>query len=144
MKGISIENSKLTHNDSFPVVAIGASAGGLEAITELLKHLPVNCGMCYIYIQHLSPSHESKLAEILGRVTAMPVLEAKDQLKIRPDQVYIIPPNREMTVADGILKLSLRPTIPQKNLPINRFFISLADNYREKAIGILLSGNPPD
>lgn len=114
------------------------------AVTDLLKHLPADTGMSYIYIQHLDPSHESRLDEVLGRVTKMPVMEATEKLKIKPNHVYIIPPNRQMTLADGSLRLSLRPTRPQTHLPINYFFNSLAENYGERAIGVLLSGNPPD
>ena len=144
MKGIEVKDISAKKTKHFPVVAIGASAGGLEAITELLKNLPVNTGMVYVYIQHLDPDHESMLPSILSRVTKMPVQEAKEALKIKPDHLYIIPPNREMVLEDGSLKLSLRPTRPQRHLPINHFFTSLAENYKEKAIGILLSGNPPD
>jgi two-component system CheB/CheR fusion protein len=144
MKGIAVKDISEKKIKHFPVVAIGASAGGLEAITELLKNLPVNTGMVYVYIQHLDPDHESMLPSILGRVTKMPVQEAKEAVRIKPDHLYIIPPNREMELANGSLKLSLRPSRPQRHLPINHFFTSLAENYKEKAIGILLSGNPPD
>jgi two-component system CheB/CheR fusion protein len=144
MKGIAVKTSEEKKSTQLPVVAIGASAGGIEAITELLKHLSPTTGMSYIYIQHLIPDHESKLTEILGRVTAMPVQEAKERMKVKPDHIYVIPPNREMTLANGTLKLTLRPARPEKHLPINHFFSSLAENYKEKAIGILLSGNPPD
>ncbi len=144
MKGVEIKNTAEKKRKSFPVVAIGASAGGIEAITELLKHLPAATGMTYVYIQHMDPDHESMLVSILGRVTKMPVLEAKEATRIKQDHIYIIPPNREMILIDGSLKLSLRPARPKLHLPINQFFVSLAENYKEKAIGILLSGNPPD
>src|SRR5215213_5752566 len=145
MKGIPVNNSeekRLTRG--FPIVAIGASAGGVEAIIEFLKNVPDNTGMSYIYIQHLDPNHESRLVEILSRVTKMQVQEAEEKLKLKPDHFYIIPPNREMAVEDGNLKLSIRPAKPLNHSPINHFFISLAENYKEKAIGILLSGNAPD
>jgi two-component system CheB/CheR fusion protein len=145
MNGIPVKSSAQTSKlKYFPVVAIGASAGGIEAMVELLKSLPENTGMAYVYIQHLDPERESMLTEILGRNTSMPVLEAREGLKVKADHLYIIPPNREMTVEEGTLKLSMRPAKPQIHLPINQFFISLAENYKEKSIGILLSGNPPD
>jgi two-component system CheB/CheR fusion protein len=144
MKGIPVKNTDINKSKHFPIVAIGASAGGIEAMSALLKSLPGDTGMAYVYIQHLDPERESMLAEILGRNTTMPVVEAREGLKVKPDHLYIIPPNREMTLADGTLKLSLRPAKPQIHLPINQFFVSLADNYKEKSIGILLSGNPPD
>src|SRR5436309_1059806 len=75
----------------FPIAGIGASAGGLEAFTELLKHLPVNSGMGYVLIQHLDPNHESILPDLLARITAMPVLEAKNNTIVKPDRIYVIP-----------------------------------------------------
>src|SRR4051812_20696863 len=84
----------------FPIVAIGASAGGLEAMTELLKSLPADTGMGFIYIQHLDPSHKSMLTEILSRATKMKVQEATQELTIKSNNLYIIPPDRDMTIAD--------------------------------------------
>src|SRR4051794_3279304 len=106
MKGIPIKSGDDKKPGSFPVVAIGASAGGIESFTELLKHLPENTGMAYVYIQHMNPDHESKLTEILARATKMNVLEAKEKLKLKPDHIYIIPPNRELKIQDGALVLS--------------------------------------
>src|SRR5437773_6352985 len=81
---------------SFPVVGIGASAGGLEAFTHLLEHLPLDTGMAFVLVQHLDPDHESALAQILARVTSMPVREVANELRIEPNHVYIIPPNTDM------------------------------------------------
>ncbi|RYZ28911.1 MAG: PAS domain S-box protein [Chitinophagaceae bacterium] len=128
----------------FPVVAIGASAGGIEALTDFLKHLPADTGISFIYIQHLSPEHESNLAQVLSRSSEIPVLEAKEGIKLKPNHLYIIPPNRSMTLSGDVLRLSLRPVRPKTHSPINEFFISLADAHKERAIGVLLSGNPPD
>jgi len=144
MQGIPIKTGDEKKVSGFPVVAIGASAGGLESFTELLKYLPENTGMAYVFIQHTSPEHESKLSEVLSRVTKMTVLEAREKLKVKPDHIYVIPPNREMKIEDGLLMLSMRPTRSQNHSPINHFFLSLAENYKEKAIGVLLSGNAPD
>jgi two-component system CheB/CheR fusion protein len=107
MKGIEVQNKTGKKPKEYPIVAIGASAGGIEAITELLKHLPADTGMAYVYIQHMDPDHESMLPSIIGRATRMPVQEAKEALRIKPDNLYIIPPNREMELVDGSLKLSL-------------------------------------
>jgi two-component system CheB/CheR fusion protein len=128
----------------FPIVAIGASAGGIEAFTELLQHLPTTTGMSYIYVQHLSPDHESSLSAIFSRITQIPVEEAKEGTQLKPDHLYVIPPNRTLTLADGALVLSLRPVRPEMHLPINDFFVSLAESYKERAVGVLLSGNAPD
>jgi two-component system CheB/CheR fusion protein len=144
MKGIPVNNSEEKKATAFPVVAIGASAGGIEAFIDLLKFLPPSTGMAYVFIQHMSPDHESRLVEILSRATKMNVVEAKDKLKVKPDTVYVIPPARELKIEKGVLLLSVRPAKPVSHSPINYFFLSLAENYKEKAIGILLSGNAPD
>ena len=91
--------------NSFPVVAIGASAGGLEAMMELLKYLPSDTGMAFIYVQHLSPDHKSMLTEILSKKTKMIVQEIDDMDKIKPDNVFVIPYNKGIEVTDGHIKL---------------------------------------
>src|SRR5437870_2052127 len=87
----------------FPVVAIGASAGGIEAMTALLKNLPSDTGMAYVYIQHLAPTHKSLLSVILGKITGMTVLEAKEKMHIERNHLYVIPPNKDMHIIDGVL-----------------------------------------
>ncbi|HWI92992.1 MAG TPA: CheR family methyltransferase [Flavisolibacter sp.] len=144
MKGVPIKNADDKRTGGFPIVAIGASAGGIESFTDLFQHIPEATGMAYVFIQHTSPDHNSKLIEVLGRTTRIPVLEAKDKLKVKPDTIYVIPPNREIKVEDGILVLSVSPSRPLNHSPINHFFISLSEHYKEKAIGVLLSGNAPD
>jgi two-component system, chemotaxis family, CheB/CheR fusion protein len=136
-----VENKK---NKFFPVVAIGASAGGVQAVQELFKKVPHNTGMAFVYIQHLDPTHESKLSEILSRATKMRVQDAKNLQHIAPDEVYVIPPNKDMAIIDGVLTLQPRKARPAKHMPIDRFFISLAEKHKEGAIGILLSGSAND
>src|SRR5207245_10792462 len=92
------------------VVAIGASAGGLEAFSQLLRELPTDTGMAFVLIQHLDPKHESQLSEVLSRTTAMPVITVTDRLRVEPNHIYVIPPNAEMTIADGGLALTARAT----------------------------------
>jgi two-component system CheB/CheR fusion protein len=128
----------------FPLVAIGASAGGLEAITEMLQNLDPETGMAYVYIQHLDPVHKSMLSTILSRATRMPVGEASNQLEVKPNHLYIIPPNKDMSVLDGIIQLKTRKPKPAVHLPIDHFFASLAEIYKEDSIGIVLSGNASD
>ncbi|MES2621448.1 MAG: CheR family methyltransferase [Bacteroidota bacterium] len=128
----------------FPIVAIGASAGGLEAVTELLKNLSPETGMAYIYIQHLDPNHQSMLSNILAKATDMSVMEAEDKMIIQANCFYVIPPNKEMYILDGVLRLNARPLRPALSLPINRFFMSLAEKQKKGAIGIVLSGNASD
>src|SRR5204863_7873153 len=89
----------------FPVVCVGASAGGLEAFNQLLDALAPDTGMAFVLVSHLSPSHPSHLAEILGRATHMPVAEVKDEPTVQPNRVYVIPPDRSMVIAGGRLKL---------------------------------------
>ncbi|RRB13752.1 chemotaxis protein CheB [Larkinella knui] len=127
-----------------PVVAIGASAGGLEAVSQLFENLSSTTGFAFVYIQHLDPNFESQIATIIGRVTAMPVREAEHEMRIERDYVYIIPPNKDIEVVDGVLTLSPRRPQPHIQMPIDQFFTSLASRQREGAIGILLSGAASD
>ncbi len=144
VKNVQGNGREKRRSKPFPIVAIGASAGGLEAITELLKNLPPDTGMAYVYIQHLDPTHKSMLTEILSRATTMPVAEATDAMFIEADHVYIIPPNKEMYILDGVLKLNPRPNKPALSMPVNQFFKSLAEKQKEGSIGIVLSGTASD
>jgi two-component system, chemotaxis family, CheB/CheR fusion protein len=130
-------------NNTFPVVGIGASAGGLEAFTQLLGALPVDTGMAFVLIQHLNPEQPSLLTEILSRATPMVVIEVQNGMAVEPNCVYVIPPNRKMQIAHGVLTLSLRPKSGQF-LPINAFFYSLAEDLGSMAIGVVLSGTDGD
>ena len=130
----------------FPVVGIGASAGGLAAIEEFFTALPRDraIGMAFVLVQHLSPDHESILIDLVKRYTRMPVLQVEDGIKVRPDCVYIIPPGRDMALLNGKLQL-LEPGAPRGlRLPIDFFFRSLAQDRKERAICIVLSGTGTD
>ena len=137
-------NSPSQAISTVPVVGVGASAGGLEMFQRLLSALPVDTGFAFVAVQHLDPNHRSLLAEILGRSTSMPVLEASDRVKVEPDHVYVIPPNIELTIKDGLLHLAPRPESPGFHMPIDRFFASLADECGSRAICIVLSGTGSD
>jgi two-component system CheB/CheR fusion protein len=129
---------------AFPIVGIGASAGGLEALGQFFRHAPPNSGMAFVLVQHLDPSHASLLAEILQRTTTMPVAEAQDQILVEPNCVYVIPPNRDMAIFHGKLQLSV-PNEPRGlRMPIDAFLRSLAEDRQDKAIGIILSGTGTD
>ena len=130
--------------ESFPIAAIGASAGGLDAFTQLLKNLPIDTGMGFVLIQHLAPEHESQLSEILRRTTEMPVNQAQEGMRIVPNNVYVIPPNTLMTLEQGILRLEPRRRVRGKYMVIDGFFSSLAADRGENAIAVLLSGNNED
>jgi two-component system CheB/CheR fusion protein len=129
---------------SFTVVAIGASAGGLEAFSLLLKKLPSDTGMAYIYVQHLSPNHKSLLTTILSKITKMKVQEIDNMEKMEPNNVYIIPPNKVIEVINGHIQLLpfIKKNIP--NLTIDFLFSSLAETHKENVIGIVLSGYAND
>src|SRR5258705_1713054 len=103
----------------FPIVGIGASAGGLEAFSELLRHLPLQTGMAFVLVQHLDPKHSSELREILARTTKIPVSEVTDGTVVRPDHIYVIPPNTVMAIKDGSLRLSARVLERGVHLPID-------------------------
>ncbi len=137
----------LTKSDNlFPVVGIGASAGGLDAFKKLLKAIPENSGMAYVLVQHLHPEHESFLADLLQKVTKVPVLEIADDIKVEPNHIYIIPSNKMLIANDGKLELSPRPAKSKNklNLPIDLFFASLAEIHQTHAIGVVLSGTGSD
>lgn len=128
----------------FPIVGIGASAGGLDAFTKLFEQLPSDTGMAFVLIQHLAPTHESVLSELLSRVTPMPVSEVEDDMEVEPNHVYVIPPNMNMSISRGILKLITREKTRGLYLPIDYFFRSLAENIDGISIGVVLSGTGSD
>jgi two-component system CheB/CheR fusion protein len=130
-------------SNAFPVVGVGASAGGLEAFKRLLKAIPESSGMAYILVQHLEPNHESMLPEILQKNIQIPVEEITDNVHVEPNHIYIIPSNKLLTADDGRLRLKPRPK-DKKSLPIDLFFTSLAEVHGSHAIGVVLSGTASD
>ena len=129
---------------SFPIVGVGASAGGLEAFTQLLQALGSGTEMAYVLVQHLDPSHESVLTELLARATEMPVRQVTDATQVEPNHVYVIPPNVDMSISQGILRLTPRTETHGHHMPIDRFLRSLAEDQRSNAIGVILSGTASD
>ena len=123
------------------VVAVGASAGGLEAFTDLLRHLPADTGMAFVLIQHLAPGHDSMLAQLLSRETAMPVNQVEDGTVLAPNQVYVIPPNAAMTISGLALALKPRETA---GTAIDAFLRSLAASRKSAAVAVILSGTGSD
>ena len=138
------QSEKQSTEPSCLVVGVGASAGGLEAFNELLKPLPKNPGMAFVLIPHLDPTHESAMTELLARRTTMSVRQVHDGMRVMRDCVYIIPPNRSMTIHDGILLLAKRQIEDGPPMPIDTFFRSLAADCGKKAIGVVLSGTASD
>jgi two-component system CheB/CheR fusion protein len=125
------------------VVGAGASAGGLEAFTELLSHLPDDTGMAFVLIQHLDPDHESHLTELLARASKMPISEVKGETRAEANHVYVIAPRRNLGISDGVLQTPPRPA-GGRNMPIDAFLRSLAADRGSKALGVVLSGTASD
>ncbi|MBA3987263.1 MAG: histidine kinase, partial [Flavobacteriales bacterium] len=133
--------SSSAHN--FPIVGIGASAGGLDAFKQLLEAIPADSGMAYVLVQHLNPAHESMLTEILARVTKIPIEEITDEVKILPNHIYVMPSGKILTSVDGVLKLTPRDIV-KTNLVIDIFFTSIAVVWESMAVGVVLSGTGAD
>jgi two-component system CheB/CheR fusion protein len=131
-------------SSAFPIVGIGASAGGLEAFTQLITALPADTGMGFVVILHLDPTHETLAPEILSQTTQMPVLEIKDGMHVLPNHVYIIPSNVSVAIFDGVLSLLPRAETHGSQIVIDSFFQSLATDQKGRAIGIVLSGTASD
>ncbi|EIA08468.1 chemotaxis protein CheB [Flavobacterium frigoris] len=145
---ISKEHSKSNvpnlEDEKFPIVGIGASAGGLESFELFFKNLPIDTGMAFVIIQHLDPTHEGVLPELIQRKTGMIVLQASDRLKVKPNHVYVIPPNKSLSILNGTLHLFDPLETRGLRLPIDIFFRSLAADRKENSVGIILSGMGSD
>jgi chemotaxis methyl-accepting protein methylase len=129
---------------SFPIAGIGASAGGLEALERFLRHVPQKSGMAFVIVQHLDPTHKGILQELLKRATGMEVFQVRDRMRVKQDCVYVIPPNKDMSILHGVLHL-FEPTEPRGlRLPIDFFLRSLAEDRQERSIGVILSGMGSD
>jgi two-component system CheB/CheR fusion protein len=136
---------KLTeHPIAFPIVGVGASAGGFEAFSELLAALPAETGMAFVLIQHLDPTHESMLAPLLARRSKLPVSQVGGKTAIERNHVYVIPPNSRMTIEGGFLKLTGRSMAGDKHMPVDHFLQSLAMYRKDAAVGVILSGTASD
>lgn len=143
-KKISPKNETSTETNQFPIVGIGASAGGLEALMEFFKELPANTGMAFVIIQHLDPTHESLSPAIIGGVTKMPVHEVEDKTLVQANHVYVIPPDFSMAIFHRTLGLLPRSATRAPHMVIDFFFQSLAQDEKQRAIGVILSGTAND
>ena len=131
-------------SQSFPIVGIGASAGGLEAFTQLLGALPLDTGLAFVLVQHLDPKHESMLTALLARATPLPIHEARDGMRIEANHIYVIPSNANLAVLHGRLSLMPRTEARGQHLSVDFFFRSLAADQKSRAIGVILSGTASD
>ena len=132
-----------SENDT-TIVAIGASAGGIEALTDLMTHLQSDTGMAFVLVQHLDPKHHSILTELLARKTAMPVTEVSEGISVEPNQVYVIPPNAMMSISGQTLHLSPREESRGMHMSVDHFMRALAEQKGNRAIGVILSGSGTD
>ncbi len=126
--------------DGFMVVGLGASAGGIRALKEFFEHVPEGGGMAYVVILHLSPDHDSRLAEVLQQSTRMPVTQVTESVRIKPDHVYVIPPNRSLSMQDCSLVLSDVTGVEERRAPVDIFFRTLAESHGARAACVVLSG----
>ncbi|MGN6192246.1 MAG: chemotaxis protein CheB, partial [Rhodanobacteraceae bacterium] len=133
------------HSDlPFPVVGLGASAGGLVALKAFLEHMPKKTGLAFVVILHLSPKHESVADKVLQGSTRMPVIQVTEPTLLEPDHVYVISPNQDLTMSDGHLQVTEAVRPRGHHVAIDLFFRTLADTHQDKAVGIVLSGTGAD
>jgi two-component system CheB/CheR fusion protein len=132
------------HENNLTIVAIGASAGGVEALSDMMTYLPIETGMAFVVIQHLDPNHPSMLTELLSRKTAMPVAEVSNGQDARPNHVYVIPPNTTISISGQTLHLSPREESHGLHMPVDHFLRVLAEEKGNRAIGVVLSGSGSD
>jgi PAS domain S-box-containing protein len=133
-----------TNPQRFPIVGIGASAGGLEAVRGLFEAMPADLGAGFVLVQHLHPEHKSMMSDLVARSTALPVVQVKDEMPVLPDRLHVIPPNTALTIDGGMLRLTEPRARRGLRMPIDDFFSSLAEDQQEWAIGIVLSGTGSD
>ncbi|HEY0180778.1 MAG TPA: chemotaxis protein CheB, partial [Dokdonella sp.] len=138
------EHTDPEHGLPFPIVCIGASAGGIDATTALLGAIEPSVGAAFVVVQHLDPTHPTALAEILGRATAMPVALAEHDTAVEPNRVYVLPPGKSMVLGDGVLQLAPRTELRGQHRPIDHFLRSLAEEHGHKAMAVVLSGMGSD
>jgi len=131
-------------SSGFPIVGIGASAGGLEALEQFLRHVPEGCGMAFVIVQHLDPTYKGIMPELLQRTTGMEVFQVKDGMRVKPDCVYVIPPNKDLSILHGVLHLFDLASPRGLRLPIDFFLRSLAEDRQDRSIGVILSGMGSD
>ena len=129
---------------AFPIIGIGASAGGLEALEQFMGCVPAGCGMAFVVVQHLDPTRKALMAELLQRSTPMKVVQVKDRTRVRVNCVYVIPPNKDMSILHGVLHLFEPAASRGLRLPIDFFLRSLAQDQQQQSIGVILSGMGSD
>jgi two-component system, chemotaxis family, CheB/CheR fusion protein len=141
---ISAASVSIVTNKTFPIVGVGASAGGLEAFKQLLAAVPNKSGIAFVLVQHLPPKHESMLTELLSKTAKLPVLDVTDGMAVVPDHIYVVPPNADLSIEQGSLYLHPLAEGRSRHMPIDSFFRSLAEDQQSRAAGVILSGTASD
>ena len=139
-----IQELNRTAGREFPVVALGASAGGLHALEDFFTQMPADAGMAFIIVQHLAPDHVTAMPQLLARRTEMPVELARDKMQIVPNRVYVIPPNATLTFKNALLHVTAPTEARGLRMPIDKLFSSLAEDRGDNAVCIILSGTGTD
>jgi chemotaxis methyl-accepting protein methylase/PAS domain-containing protein len=134
------DGSAKTVQEEFLIAGLGASAGGIQAFQDFFRQVPAKSGIAYVVILHLSPDHDSRLAQVLQTATKMPVTQVNEKVKVEPDNVYVVPPNQHLTMNDGDILVSPNTQIEERRAPIDIFFRTLADEHSARAIAVILSG----
>lgn len=142
--GSGLDPGELTGFHDQPIVGLGGSAGGISALQAFFRQTPPDTGFAFVVVLHLSPEHESTLAELLQRTTAMPVTQVRDRLQVKPNQVYVIPPGKHLTMLDGHVGLSDLERERGRRVAVDLFFRTLADTHGPNAVAVVLSGADSD
>src|SRR5215831_3080400 len=136
----NVQERGQSSSDEFLVVGLGASAGGIQALKDFFSSVSGDSGMAYVVILHMSPEHESRLAEILQVTSPIPVTQVRKRVKVVPDHVYVIPPNQNLEMSDGHLDLKDMIGVEERRSPVDLFFRTLAESNEERAVSVILSG----
>ena len=132
--------AKRVEKDDFMITGIGASAGGIRALQDFFQNVPANSGIAYVVILHMSPDHDSHLAQVLQATTKMRVTQVNEKVKVEPDNIYVVPPNQHLTMSDGHIVVTPNTQIEDRRAPVDIFFRTLAEEHGSKAIAVILSG----
>ena len=128
----------------FLIVGLGGSAGAISSFRDFFSNVPPDSGIAYVVILHLSPEHDSRLAEVLQNAASIPVSQVRDRVRVEPNRVYVIPPNHSLAMSDGLLVLSQIATFEERRAPIDIFFRTLAEHHESRAVCVIMSGSGSD
>jgi two-component system, chemotaxis family, CheB/CheR fusion protein len=133
--------AKAAGRHDFLIVGIGASAGGVQALKEFFEQVSADSGVAYVVILHLSPDHDSRLAEVLQTVAQIPVEQVREKTRLEPNHVYVVPPNQHLAMHDGVVDVSPNLSVEERRAPVDIFFRTLAESHQIRAVAVILSGS---